>query len=307
MIFIKYQGNTELCLSTILVREFSGEPDVLTIPRPAYGEPSNKQLGYKRQILSRCKYLCRTDMIYWNIQHNAIMEHTNIHRFLDGNPGSDKLKDIFRDNWIQGWISLVWEKNRIAKWYCSHKSPVIIKLQKKPQKFKQECWQILYLRDQGTLQRNCSRWTFVRQQSRERKQKERWSTEGLIHTFQSFFLFVLFSSFDRLVSIVWLCWCSVCLLTVRNLKFECCNIYSLEGYKAFGQLSSILFSTIFLSHFIHLALLSSFWLGSDSLLLLSCASFCQNERCLVSSRGGSQAYNWSRKQNFILDINHYFW
>ena len=130
MIFIKYQGNTELCLSTILVREFSGEPDVLTIPRPAYGEPSNKQLGYKRQILSRYKYLCRTDMIYWNIQHNAMMEHTNLYRFWDGNPWSDKSKEIFCDNWIQGWISLVWEKNRIAKWYCSHKSPVIIKLQK---------------------------------------------------------------------------------------------------------------------------------------------------------------------------------
>ena len=120
-----------------------------------------------------------------NTWNNAMMEHTDIYRFLDGNPRSDKSKD----NWIQGWISLVWEKNRIAKWYCSHKSPVIIKLQKKPQKFKQECWQILYLRDQGTLQRNCSRWTFVRQQSRERKQKERWSTEGLIHTFQSFFPF----------------------------------------------------------------------------------------------------------------------
>ena len=44
--------------------------------------------------------------------------------------------------------------------------------------------------------------------------------------------------------------------------------------------------------------------------LVPCASFCQNERCLVSSGGGSQAYKWSGKQNFILDINrsiHYFY
>ena len=65
-----------------------------------------------------------------NTWNNAMMEHTNIFRFLDGNPRSDKSKEIFCDNWIQGWISLVWEKNRIAKCYCSHKSPVIIKLQK---------------------------------------------------------------------------------------------------------------------------------------------------------------------------------
>ena len=179
---------------------------------------------------------------------------------------------------------------------CNHQTP------KRPQKFKQEFWQILYLRDQGTLQRNCSRWTFVRQQSRERKQKERWSTEGLIHTFQSFFLFVLFSSFDRLVSIVWLCWCSVCLLTVRNLKFECCNIYLLEGYQAFGQVSSILFSTIFLSHFIHLALLSSFWLGSDSLLLLSCAL------CLILSKWKmfGQQPRWLTSLQLVTKAKFYF-
>ena len=45
-----------------------------------------------------------------NTWNNAIMEHTNVCRFWDGNPRSDKSKDIFCDNWIQGWISLVWEK-----------------------------------------------------------------------------------------------------------------------------------------------------------------------------------------------------
>ena len=32
--------------------KFSGQPDILPISRPAYGEPSNKQPGYKRQILN---------------------------------------------------------------------------------------------------------------------------------------------------------------------------------------------------------------------------------------------------------------
>ena len=120
--------------------------------------------------------------------------------------------------------------------------------------------------------------------------------------FNHFFLFVLFSPFDRLVSIVWSCWCSVCLLTVRSLKFECWNIYSLERHKAFGQLSSILFSAMFPSHFIHLGLLSSFWLGSDSLLLLSCAL------CLILSKWKmfGQQRRWLTSLQVVTKAKFYF-
>jgi len=139
--------------------------------------------------------------------------------------------------------------------------------------------------------------------------KSRAETKGAVkhgrfdsHVSIIFFLFVVFSSFDRVVSIVWLCWCSVCLLTVRNLKFECWNIYSLERYIAFGQLSSILFSTMFPSHFIHLALLSSFWLGSDSLLLLSCAL------CLILSKWKmfGQQRRWLTSLQVVTKAKFYF-
>ena len=81
-----------------------------------------------------------------------------------------------------------------------------------------------------------------------------------------------------------------------------CNIYSMEGYQAFGQLSSILFSTIFLSHFIHLALLSSFWLGSDSLLLLSCAL------CLILSKWKmfGQQRRWLTSLQVVTKAKFYF-
>ena len=140
-------------------------------------------------------------MIYWNIKHGSMqLWSIQIYKFSDDNPRSGKSKDIFCDNWIQGWISLAWEIQNFNIVLFPQK-PWSHQLQK-TQKLKHEFRQISYLRDQGTRQRICPRWTFVRQQSRERKQKERWSTEGLIHTFQSFFPFCfvfIFWSIDLLV------------------------------------------------------------------------------------------------------------
>ena len=47
-------GNKKIIFDKMFERifKFSGQPDILPISRPAYGEPSNKQPGYKRQILN---------------------------------------------------------------------------------------------------------------------------------------------------------------------------------------------------------------------------------------------------------------
>ena len=47
-------GNKKIIFDKMFekVFKFSGQPDILPISRPAYGEPSNKQPGYKRQILN---------------------------------------------------------------------------------------------------------------------------------------------------------------------------------------------------------------------------------------------------------------
>ena len=57
-----------------------------------------------------------------NTWNNAMMEHTNLYRFWDGNPWSDKSKEIFCDNWIQGWISLVWEKTELQNGFVPTKA-----------------------------------------------------------------------------------------------------------------------------------------------------------------------------------------